>query len=327
MKRVISGIILILIAIFVIFCPNYIPLTCLVGILAILGLCELYKNVMVMGFKPIWWLGILTTILFVIGSVFKSTYQAIIPTINQELIPKINQEVLPEINNIISNSNISVQGFNFIIPNGSETLDIMPLFPVIITTLIFVGFIVEFFRSDRAPIKNIGATLFGTIYIGWLFSHVASLRCVEGTTLLFGKNIPIGSALVMLMVVCTCATDTFAYVVGKNFGKHKMSPKSSPNKTWEGSIGGWVGCVIFGCLWGYLAHLPMIHVVNMAIVCGVISQLGDLTESSIKREMGIKDFSDLIPGHGGVLDRIDSMLFTTPFIYYYVIIFMLNHTI
>lgn len=311
MKRVISGLILILLAIFVIFCPSNIPLTVLVGILAVLGLCELYKNVSVMGCKPIWWLGILTTIIFVVGSVFKSTYQTLAPEINEKIVPGIN-------------TIISVYGFNYMVPNSSESYDIMPLFPLIITLLIFAGFLVEFFRGERAPVKNIGSTLFGTIYIGWLISHIASLRCLEGTTSLFGKNIAIGSAFVMLMVICTCATDTFAFVVGKNFGKHKISPKSSPNKTWEGSIGGWLACVILGCLWGYLAHLPMIHIFIISVVCGVISQLGDLTESSIKREIGIKDFSDVIPGHGGILDRLDSMLFTAPFIYYYAITFMTN---
>ena len=308
MKRVISGIILLLLAIFVIFLPNTIPLTCLVGLLAVWGLSELYKNVSLMGCKPIWWLGIATTIVFLVGSVFSHTYDLIMPELTEKIIPEIN-------------NTFSFYGFSYAIPNENE-MDVISLIPAIITLLIFIGFLVEFFRGERHPVKNIGATLFGTIYIGWLLSHIASLRIIDGTTTFFGHEIALGSALVMLMVVCTCATDTFAFFVGKRFGKHKISPKSSPNKTWEGSIGGWCACVVFGCLWGYAASLPMIHVIVISVICGVLSQLGDLTESSIKREIGIKDFSNVIPGHGGVLDRIDSMLFTAPFIYYYVITFM-----
>lgn len=308
MNRVISGIIGLLIAVFVIFFPTHIPFTCLAGVLAVLGLCELYKNIQSMKIYPIWWLGIITCIFFVVGSAFKSTYELARPLVEPE-IEKIN-------------SFIYINGFSFRIPNGNENFDIMPLFPVIISALIFLGFLAEFFRKDRAPVKNIGATLFGVIYVGWLICHLVSLRCLNGNASLLGHKIALGSALVMFTVICTCGTDTFAYFVGKRFGKHKIAPTSSPNKTWEGSVGGWIACVVLGTGWGVLCGLPLVHMIVMSAFCGVISQLGDLTESSIKREIGIKDFSDLIPGHGGILDRLDSLLFTGPFVYYYVIIFM-----
>ncbi|MBQ0105023.1 MAG: phosphatidate cytidylyltransferase [Armatimonadetes bacterium] len=310
MKRVLSGVLFFVFAILIIFCPNHIPLTCVVGILAVLGLCELFKNVRSMEIYPVWWLGIAATVLFVIASAFKSTIELAKPIMDTE-IEKLN-------------TLIQINGFNYVIPTGPENYDIMPLFPAIITGLVFLGFLWEFFRKDRSPVKNIGATLFGAIYIGWLISHLVSLRCLDGSVSLFGKNIALGSALVMFCIICTSATDTFAFFIGKKFGKHKIAPKSSPNKTWEGSVGGWLGCVIFGTLWGYVSGLPLVHTIIMSIVCGVISQLGDLTESSIKREIGIKDFSNLIPGHGGILDRIDSLLFTAPFVYYYIIIFAPN---
>jgi len=299
MKRAISSFIGISLAIVVIFSSSIIPLTVVIGVIAVWGLCEFYRSIQKMGVQPIWWLGILTTVLFVLTSAFKSGSM-----------------------NILPHSNITIQGFAHFNILSDGHLDITPLFPLIITTIFLAGFITEFLRKERAPIKNIGATLFGALYIGWLISHIISLKAFGGTTVLFGHTVSMGSSIAMLMLLCTWATDSFAFLIGKNFGKHKISPKSSPNKTWEGSIGGLLGSIIIGGSFGYFIGIPIIHVFILCFICGIISQLGDLTESAIKREIGIKDFSNLIPGHGGILDRIDSMLFTAPATYYYVLTFL-----
>jgi phosphatidate cytidylyltransferase len=123
---------------------------------------------------------------------------------------------------------------------------------------------------------------------------------------------------VWLIVFSAFATDIFAFFIGRSIGRHKIAPKLSPKKTVEGCIGGVVGSVLVCGLFGYFA-IPefFIHCVVIGALGGVVSQFGDLTASAIKRRLGMKDYGTLIPGHGGLLDRIDSLLFTAPLVYLY----------
>jgi phosphatidate cytidylyltransferase len=112
-----------------------------------------------------------------------------------------------------------------------------------------------------------------------------------------------------------------AYFTGLLLGRHKLAPKISPKKTIEGAVGGVAGSVLLCGLFGYFAVPPLLtHCIALGVLGGVVSQLGDLTASIFKRKMGIKDYGNLIPGHGGVLDRFDSVLFTAPAVYYYIVI-------
>ncbi len=134
--------------------------------------------------------------------------------------------------------------------------------------------------------------------------------------------------LLILTLIATYATDTFAYFTGIRFGKKKLCPTISPNKTVEGSVGGMTGSVVSVILIGiilervYNTHLDVIHLVAIGLLGGVFSQVGDLTASTIKRYCGIKDYGNIIPGHGGILDRIDSLLFTLPIVYFYYLLFL-----
>jgi phosphatidate cytidylyltransferase len=123
---------------------------------------------------------------------------------------------------------------------------------------------------------------------------------------------------VWLVVFSAFATDIFAYFTGRALGRRKLAPKLSPKKTVEGSAGGVAGSVVVCGLFGWFA-MPefFVHCVVLGFLGGVVSQLGDLTASAIKRRLGVKDYGALIPGHGGLLDRIDSMLFTAPLVYVY----------
>jgi phosphatidate cytidylyltransferase len=116
-------------------------------------------------------------------------------------------------------------------------------------------------------------------------------------------------------------TDIFAYFTGQAIGKHKLSPKISPKKTIEGAIGGILGsvllCVVFGHFFG---ELLLLHYAVIGVLGSILAQLGDLTASIFKRKMGVKDYGMLIPGHGGIMDRFDSVLFTAPFVYYYIML-------
>ena len=131
-----------------------------------------------------------------------------------------------------------------------------------------------------------------------------------------------GNKLVWLVFIISFMTDTFAYFSGYLFGKHKLIPNVSPKKTIEGSIGGILGSTICCLIFGYIFKLDMALMIVMGIIGSIIAQIGDLFASSIKRYVGIKDYGNLIPGHGGVLDRFDSVILVAPFVYSAVIFFM-----
>ncbi len=155
-------------------------------------------------------------------------------------------------------------------------------------------------------------TLAGIIYIGWLLSHYVSLRGLEN-----------GREWVLFALVVTFASDTAAYFVGRAWGRHKMAPNISPKKSWEGAAGGLAGAVIAGVLLATLPGLPLGYAaaVPLALAVSVFGQVGDLFESMYKRYNGIKDSGKWLPGHGGFLDRMDSILFAGAVVYYYVILF------
>jgi len=168
--------------------------------------------------------------------------------------------------------------------------------------------------AQKHNITEIAITLMGIVYIPFLFSH-----------LLFIEKLYYGHIILWLPFLTAWFTDTFAYFVGMSMGKVKLSPRISPKKTVEGAIGGIIGSVVLSTVAGFLinsfgADIKIIHFVITGFLCGIASELGDLAASYIKRYTGIKDFGNLIPGHGGILDRFDSILFTAPIIYYYFIL-------
>jgi phosphatidate cytidylyltransferase len=196
------------------------------------------------------------------------------------------------------------------------------IFPAVLTLLLVLSFCVEIIRHKRSPLINVGATVFGAIYVGWLIMHLVVLRGIEGTITVGPYTNEAGAWLVMFTFLATWASDTGAYFLGRAFGRTKIAPTLSPNKTVEGSIGGFVGAVMLSIGAGTVIHLPWYHALALGVIFGVVSQLGDLSESAIKREIGIKDFGNVMPGHGGILDRFDSMLFAGPAMYYYVVLFL-----
>lgn len=128
-----------------------------------------------------------------------------------------------------------------------------------------------------------------------------------------------GLIWLIFLLVCTWSSDTGAYLVGRKWGKRKMAPSLSPGKTVEGAAGGVLGSLLAAALVTvFYRELPVPPVLALGVLVGVAAQTGDLVESALKRQTGVKDTGRLIPGHGGVLDRFDSMLFTAPLVYYYV---------
>jgi len=129
-----------------------------------------------------------------------------------------------------------------------------------------------------------------------------------------------GPKLLLFALVITWAGDTTAYFVGRAIGKHPLAPHLSPKKTWEGSVGSMVGSLVVGWAFGYWIAIPLGHLLAMAAIGNVAGQMGDLLESAYKRSAGVKDSGGLLPGHGGVLDRIDALILCIPVIWYYVVL-------
>lgn len=178
-------------------------------------------------------------------------------------------------------------------------------FGVVLVSLLYL------FNIEHRKLSDAMATITGIFYVVFFSFHVT---LVEQTTF---------SNMVWLIVITAFGTDIMAYFSGYLLGKHKLCPKISPKKTIEGSIGGILGSVILSGLFGYF-FMPevLIHCMIIGVLGGIVSQFGDLTASVFKRKMGIKDYGNLIPGHGGILDRFDSVLFTGPMVYYYIVLIM-----
>ena len=155
------------------------------------------------------------------------------------------------------------------------------------------------------------ATTIGIIYAGIFLSFLAMLTRDYDT---------VGGHLVLLVLGSAWLSDTGGYFAGKSLGKHKLYPAVSPNKTWEGSIGG-IAAVALGAVAFKLWLVPQMewhHVMLLAIPAAILGQIGDLAESLLKRSVGVKDSGAILPGHGGILDRVDAVLFIAPYVYLYV---------
>ncbi len=171
-------------------------------------------------------------------------------------------------------------------------------------------FVTWFFQEDnvKVAIDQISFTLFGVLYVAGLGGYYLLIRNLED-----------GGRLIIFLFFIVWLGDIVAYYWGKNFGKKPLAPVISPNKTIEGSIAGLAGSLAAGAITGYwfLDHIAMLHCLLVALICGIIGQFGDLAESLLKRQAGIKNSGNVLPGHGGILDRIDSLLFAGPAFYCY----------
>ncbi len=199
--------------------------------------------------------------------------------------------------------------------------------PLIIIYLLFI-LACYVFRYPKHSDKDMSMAFIAFIYVSVMLSYIYRIRIMDD-----------GRLLVCLIYVSSWGNDMWAYVAGITFGKHKMSPKVSPNKSIEGAIGGILGAGMFGALFGLLfskygvdsalatvGNTPLVFTIIAFAVIGAIGALpaivGDLAASAIKRNNEVKDYGRLIPGHGGVLDRFDSIIFTAPIVYY--LIMMVN---
>lgn len=182
--------------------------------------------------------------------------------------------------------------------------------------IVLFSFILVILDNDKKSVNDVFITLFGAIFISFCISHILKIRDMQN-----------GNFLVWLAFFGAWITDTFAYFIGSKFGSHKLSP-ISPKKSIEGSIGGIIGTLIIVCSFGYIINAKydigysMFVYFAIAVISSIVAQIGDLSASLIKRSVGAKDFGGIMPGHGGALDRFDSLLFVAPVVYYYLYFFV-----
>jgi phosphatidate cytidylyltransferase len=204
-----------------------------------------------------------------------------------------------------------------------EIIDYRFLFLIVPLLLILV--VQELFMKDTIPYQNISSTLFGILYITLPF---AALNYISFNEEFYSKIGLSGNwSLLTGFFIILWTSDSMAYLVGRKFGKHKLFPRVSPGKTWEGFIGG----VVFAVIAGYIYSLvtkdvqadstinASLHWIVMSLIISVFGMLGDLSESLLKRSGGVKDSGSLLPGHGGVLDRFDGIFFSSPIILTYLL--------
>ncbi|MDR7869937.1 MAG: phosphatidate cytidylyltransferase [Tissierellaceae bacterium] len=206
-------------------------------------------------------------------------------------------------------NNINIKPINYIGYIGAIGIFLTNVFQNIsigsVLYLVTAILLIILLLNKKVSIIDVASTILGVIYIPFFLSHIYKLD---------------GMIYIWLVFLIAFGTDTFAYLIGNLFGKHKLSPKISPNKTKEGAIGGILGSFFITLIFGYFAEVdPLWKLLILSIIASIVSQAGDLVASRIKRLAKIKDYGFIIPGHGGILDRFDSIIFCAPLIYYYVI--------
>ena len=221
-----------------------------------------------------------------------------------------------------------ISGLAIVLAIGFQPVAGIDLLLPIVTCLIVVGLVAELAYSQQpGSLPAWGLTFAGAFYIAWLLSHFILLRSLNTPTLHPSFFTPLGMQPGVAWIYYVCAItwiqDTSAYFVGRRFGRHKLAPLLSPKKTWEGAAGGLIGAIVTGVVCVSLLGLPitLLQGALLGLVGGIVGPLGDLSESLIKRQVGLKDAGNLIPGHGGILDRADSLLFTGAILYYLIKLF------
>jgi phosphatidate cytidylyltransferase len=262
--RLLSGIILVILALIVIISGGYVTLLSLLGI-SIVGMFELYR------------------------------------------VFKLEKTPLAFVSYFMASLFYGLKFFAF-------EFDIMMVVMLFLIMLMFV----YVFTYPKYKAKDVMVVFFGMFYVAIMLSYVYQIRVLEN-----------GLYLAFLTFICSWGCDTCAYCVGVRLGKHKMAPVLSPKKSIEGAVGGVVGTalltVIYCSVFKAQMDLDGRSIIVLAIIsaiAGLISMVGDLTASAIKRNYDIKDYGHLIPGHGGIMDRFDSMMITAPIIYYLAVYFL-----
>jgi phosphatidate cytidylyltransferase len=186
---------------------------------------------------------------------------------------------------------------------------------LILVPLSFSVFIFELFRNKQNPLQNIATTLLGLFYIALPLSLLVFIPNISLENGVFKKGLLLG------FFILIWTNDTFAYLIGVKFGKNKLFERVSPKKSWEGSFGGFLFSIIVAYILSlFFIDLNTMEWIGMAIIIVVFGSIGDLIESLFKRSLNIKDSGNILPGHGGILDRLDAVLIAAPFVFFYLLL-------
>jgi phosphatidate cytidylyltransferase len=198
-----------------------------------------------------------------------------------------------------------------------------PAVTLVVTLFLMMVMVRQLLQPEvTRALTDIAVTVLGVMYVGWLASHLVMLRELPA---LLGGDPALGAGLVYYVALVVWSCDTCAFLVGILVGRRKLMPRISPAKTVEGGVGGLVGGGLAGylCASSFVPYITPIAGTALGLATAGVAQLGDLVESMLKRDAGLKDSATLIPGHGGVLDRVDSLLFAAPVVYYYFRLFVM----
>lgn len=198
-----------------------------------------------------------------------------------------------------------------------ETFDLYSLLIVFSAA----SLLIELFRNKESAIHNLGATFLGVLYIGLFSSSILAIREFYKNPLQYDQ----GGLIIISILFTIWICDSAAYFLGLAFGKHRLFLRVSPKKSWEGAIAGFVFSILtmIAAKLIILDFLNWIDAISIGLIVGIVGQMGDLVESLIKRDAGVKDSSTIIPGHGGIFDRFDSLLFAAPLVFLYLKYFSL----
>ncbi|MBP3392032.1 MAG: phosphatidate cytidylyltransferase [Clostridia bacterium] len=284
--RIISALVIVVIGMTCVVIGGYV-MAALVLFIAAVGLHEFYKAFENKGYKPVYTVGYLYVGLLLLQVISGSAEMTDIYFSNVKAIAHINW------------------------------------FPLIQLFILLSLLALCVFKHNKHNIADIAVTILGGYYVVYLSSFFISVRQLDG-----GK----GGLYMFILVILGCiSADTFAYFIGCKFGKHKLIPAVSPKKSVEGSVAAFVGAALMLSIYGVImiqtgvfTEVKLLHYPILGLIIGGLAQIGDLTASAAKRYTGVKDFGKLIPGHGGILDRVDSYIFVFPIAYYYLSLVVLR---
>jgi len=201
----------------------------------------------------------------------------------------------------------------FLFDAPTKAPDLLLLTIALFIILVFVTQTFRFQKDFSKMLAGVGVTILGVFYVAFLGGFLVSTRTG------FETFPGLSTKLLGFFFLVLMGSDAGAYFAGRAFGKHKLAPKISPGKTWEGAVGGILAAAMLAALatFWFFPELPYQFSILLAIVMSAVGILGDLTESAMKRSAGAKDAANILPGHGGLLDRLDSLLFNAPILYYF----------
>ncbi|NUN71241.1 MAG: phosphatidate cytidylyltransferase, partial [Bacteroidetes bacterium] len=222
---------------------------------------------------------------------------------------------------------------------GISLLMKLQLFLTVLFLFLTLVMLAELFRNNGSAFLNAGTTIFGVMYVGVFLASLTGIRELFGAEFPYHlaiQFVPDASPLaddllrtttyawggwtIVAILASIWMCDTMAYFGGLTMGRHKLFPRVSPNKSWEGAVWGFAGAVVTMLVFRstLLPYLALHQALIIGVMIGVFGQIGDLIESLLKRDAGVKDSSGIIPGHGGVFDRFDSLIFVSPMLYLYI---------